>query len=349
MTHYEKIRKQLLEQISGMRVGEKIPNELHLAEFFEVSRMTVNKVITDLAKEGFLTRKRRLGSFVARKHSTRKVITILLPSANKIPFHLQYIISGATEAARALGVGIELVAISPDNTKDHIDFAAIEHLSESSYVLVVSNWFYRVFPFLNERKCKVLLIDRQLLQFAPENEAIKNFQILDCNMQAMIHNAFQRLYDAGCRRIAFRGKKPVLQSIACHYYELELEQRKMKGLLIAHNGENIRLSETELDSLARFMPDGLIFDADYIHTMMGTDFAQLTNIPEGLPYEVIQFNPQLNYLDHNPSSEEINGMVLGEKAVRMLLDPISPRYEILPPTYHPEAPGNKNQVDLFFE
>lgn len=349
MTHHEKIRQDLLEQISGMRTGERIPNELHLAEFFGVSRMTVNKVITELAKEGFLTRKRGAGSFVSRKNCSRKVITILLPSANNIPFHLQYIISGATEAARELGVGIELIAISPDNTKDHIDFSAIEHLSESSYVLVVSNWFYRVFPFLNERKCKVLLLDRQLLQFAPENENTKKFQILDCNIQAMVHNAFQRLYDAGCRKIAFRGMKPILQSISCHYYELELEQRNMKGLLLANDGGNLRLTEAELDSLTRFKPDGLIFDAQHFRSMMGRDFADVTNIPDGVSYEVIQFNPHHNFLDRNPSSEEIDGMSAGNMAVRMLLDPERPKYKILSPTYHPESSGGDSANHLFFE
>ena len=349
MTHHEKIRRELLEQISGMRTGEKIPKELHLAEFFGVSRMTVNKVITELAKEGFLIRKRGAGSFVAGKKASRKVISILLPSANNIPFDLQYIISGATEAARNAGVGIELIAVSPDNTKDHIDFSAIEHLTESSYVLVVSNWFYRVFPFLNERKCKVLLIDRQLLQFNPGDENIRNFQILDCDIQMMVHNAFQRLYDAGCRRIAFRGFTPILQSITCHYYELELEQRKMRGLLLSHRGGNIRLTEAELDSLARFKPDGLIFDAHYIRSMMGTDFASIANIPEGLAYEVVRFNPELNYLDHNPSSEAIDGNTVGKTAVKMLLDPALPRYHILQPVYYPESMKNKQEPVSFLE
>lgn len=349
MTHHEKIRQELLEQISRMRVGEKIQNELHLAEYFKVSRMTVNKVITELAREGFLTRKRGKGSFVARKNKERKVISILLACANNIPFDMQYIISGATEAARELGAGIELVAVSPDNTKDLIDFSAIEHLSESSHVIVASNWFYRVFPFLNERRCRTLLIDRQLLQFAPENEDVKNFQILDCNIQSMVHNAFQRLFDAGCRKIAFRGLSPMLHSITCHYYELELEQRKMKGLVLNNEGNHIRLTDAELDSIKRFKPDGLIFDAHHIRSLMGSDLASIANIPEGLSFETIQFNPSFNFLDKNPSSEEINGFQVGETAVRMLLDPKHPKYNILSPTYHPESEKIQPPTMQFFE
>lgn len=349
MTHHEKIRKELLEQISAMRPGERIPNELHLAEFFGVSRMTVNKVITELAKEGFLNRKRWLGSFVARKRASRQIVTILLPCAVNIPLELQLIISGATETARKMGIGIELIAVSPDNSKDHIDFSAIDHLSEDSFVIVVSNWFYRIFPFLRERNCRTLLIDRQLLQFTPEDKTVKAFQILDCNIQGMVHDAFQRLYDSGCRRIAFCGAKPVLQSITCHFYELELEQRKMNGFLTALDNGKFRLSEEELEPVRRFNADGLIYDARYIRALSGSDFRSVANIPDNLKIEVVQFNPQMNFLDKTPSSVMIDGFKVGENAVSMLLDPEKPMYRLLSPEYAPEADSSKVKQNIQFE
>ena len=337
MTHHEKIRKELLEQISMMRSGERIPNELHLAEYFGVSRMTVNKVITELAKEGVLNRKRGIGSFVSRKKNIRKVVSILLPCALNISWELQHIISGAAETARKMGVGIELIAVSPDNSKDHIDFSAIEHLSEESLVLVISDWFYRIFPFLRERNCRTLLIDRQLLQFAPQDDAIKDFQILDCNVQKMVQSAFQRLLDSGCKRIAFCGAKPVLQSITCHFYELELERRKMNGLLLALDSGKCRLTDEDLASLKRFNADGLIYDASYIHSLSGVDFRSITNLPETLKCEVVRFNPQMNFIDKKPNSSMIDGFSVGENAVKMLLDPEKPKYKILSPVYFPES------------
>ena len=349
MTHHEEIRKELLEQISAMRPGERIPNELHLAEYFGVSRMTVNKVITELAKEGFLNRKRGIGSFVARKRASRKIVTILLPSAMNLPAELQHIISGAAETARKMGVGIELIAVSPDNSKDHIDFSAIEHLSEESLVVAVSNWFYRIFPFLRERKCRTLLIDRQLLQFAPEDDSIRDFQILDCNVQEMVHTAFQRLYDSGCRRIAFCGVKPVLQSITCHFYELELEQRKMSGCLMAMENGKFRLTAEELDSIRRFNADGLIYDASYVRSLSGSDFRSIINIPESLKCEFVRFNPQMNFLDKTPSAGMINGFKVGENAVSMLLDPAKPMYRLLSPEYIPESDTLKLKQNINFE
>ena len=44
--------------------GRKIPYETQLAEHYGVSRMTVNKVLTQLAHSGFLERRRKLGTIV---------------------------------------------------------------------------------------------------------------------------------------------------------------------------------------------------------------------------------------------------------------------------------------------
>ena len=44
--------------------GRKIPFETQLAEHYGVSRMTVNKVLTQLANSGFLERRRKLGTIV---------------------------------------------------------------------------------------------------------------------------------------------------------------------------------------------------------------------------------------------------------------------------------------------
>ncbi|CAH1696828.1 Histidine utilization repressor [Hyphomicrobiales bacterium] len=46
--------------------GFRLPFEVHLAEHYGCSRMTVNKVMTQLAKGGLIERHRKAGSFVTR-------------------------------------------------------------------------------------------------------------------------------------------------------------------------------------------------------------------------------------------------------------------------------------------
>jgi GntR family histidine utilization transcriptional repressor len=66
-THHQKI----LEQVRGNILsgtwppGHRIPFENDMARDFGVSRMTVNKVLTQLTREGFLERRRKLGTLVS--------------------------------------------------------------------------------------------------------------------------------------------------------------------------------------------------------------------------------------------------------------------------------------------
>jgi GntR family histidine utilization transcriptional repressor len=56
--------------------GRKIPVEHELMKQYSCSRMTVSKVLTQLANARMIERRRKLGSFVSRPHSRSAVLTI---------------------------------------------------------------------------------------------------------------------------------------------------------------------------------------------------------------------------------------------------------------------------------
>jgi GntR family histidine utilization transcriptional repressor len=56
--------------------GHRIPSEHELANEYKCSRMTVNKVLTQLARANMVERRRKAGSFVTRSHSTSAVLEI---------------------------------------------------------------------------------------------------------------------------------------------------------------------------------------------------------------------------------------------------------------------------------
>ena len=56
--------------------GHRIPSEHELTQHFGCSRMTVNKVLTQLARAGMIERRRKLGSFVRRSPSRSAVLEI---------------------------------------------------------------------------------------------------------------------------------------------------------------------------------------------------------------------------------------------------------------------------------
>jgi GntR family histidine utilization transcriptional repressor len=56
--------------------GHRIPFETELTEIYGCSRMTVNKVLTQLAAAGLIERRRRAGSFVVQPRSEAAVLAI---------------------------------------------------------------------------------------------------------------------------------------------------------------------------------------------------------------------------------------------------------------------------------
>ena len=65
MTKQREIRDQVLERIETMEVGDAIPSERLLGTELGVSRLTVRAALDELVREGYLTRRRGAGTFVA--------------------------------------------------------------------------------------------------------------------------------------------------------------------------------------------------------------------------------------------------------------------------------------------
>lgn len=76
------LHQQILNEIESRIVsgewapGFRLPFEVDLAESYGVSRMTVNKVLTQLAKAGLIERRKRSGSFVARPQVQSAILEI---------------------------------------------------------------------------------------------------------------------------------------------------------------------------------------------------------------------------------------------------------------------------------
>ncbi|RJE84125.1 UTRA domain-containing protein [Paracoccus onubensis] len=78
VTHHDRILTELRNRITGgeWQPGFQLPFEIQLAERHGVSRMTMNKVLAQLTREGFLVRRRKLGTFVARPMTQAAVMEI---------------------------------------------------------------------------------------------------------------------------------------------------------------------------------------------------------------------------------------------------------------------------------
>ncbi|MDJ0630694.1 MAG: GntR family transcriptional regulator [Rhodobacter sp.] len=77
-TLHARIKAQILQKIIGgtWKPGYRLPVETDLARDHGVSRMTMNKVLTQLSSEGYLVRRKKSGTFVAQPRSQSAVLEI---------------------------------------------------------------------------------------------------------------------------------------------------------------------------------------------------------------------------------------------------------------------------------
>ena len=68
------IRDRILS--GDLEPGHRIPSEMELAGRYACSRMTINKALTQLARDGYVERRRRAGTFVRRPQVQSAIVEI---------------------------------------------------------------------------------------------------------------------------------------------------------------------------------------------------------------------------------------------------------------------------------
>ncbi|MGR6429849.1 histidine utilization repressor [Rhizobium sp. PAMB 3174] len=101
--------------------GHRLPFEVDLAASYDVSRMTMNKVMTQLAKSGLIERRRKSGSFVAQPRGQSAILEITdveaevramkLPYAYRLLSRTQRGATAADAAALEVRKGTGLIEI----------------------------------------------------------------------------------------------------------------------------------------------------------------------------------------------------------------------------------------------
>lgn len=98
-TLYSKIIDDIKRQIEENKLmpGEQLPTEMELAKKYNVSRITSQRALVELEREGLIYRRQGKGSFVlpfrsnTTKDVTHKVISIILPSDGPTGRRIDYI------------------------------------------------------------------------------------------------------------------------------------------------------------------------------------------------------------------------------------------------------------------
>ncbi len=324
MTIHETLKSEILERIAHMAPGTKIQTEAELCEEFKVSRMTVNRVVTELSHEGCLVRRRPLGTFVAERPQSAQKVIFALPCADFLTRNdtasaitLRRLAHGVVDAVRVGGGTVEFLSASPDNDNTHIDFASFRRCNANCAVILPGAWFNPLFPLLRECGANVGLIIADTLSES-EQEQCSDFHIFRRDLTTAIHDSVVRLHQAGRRRIALvslnlRSNHSRLAGYQQAVRELELPE------LVLYRGKRFgRLDDHEHHMLNDMHCDGVVFDATNLLGATGQDINEAANLPPELDVIAFGFSRDLNFIDHIPETFDFNEEQIGSEMVKVL-------------------------------
>ena len=346
-TRHQFLKRTIRQRVDEMLPGSRLSTENEFSTEFQVSRMTVNKVICELEKEGLVIRIRHHGTFIREHSKPTRMVTFLLPCPDNLvgqdhsSFYRRELLSGAMEAVRITGSRLETLSVSPTNNMDDVDFSSLKHLKSDSLVIVSGTWYAKIFAILHQYSCRVCFLDEQVLySYTEVKKYTENWLIGDMDMKQAIHDLVLRLYQQGCRRIAILS--PYLQypgHARTEGYRTAIQTSGLPELLFIQD-HPVRgpLSFQEIDFLPRNHCDGVIIDTSDLIGMAGNTLNQTLGLPDAMRLGAIYFHPEVNFFNQEPLSFQFDYKKMGYEAImRLLSDETEPRYKIYPAIFNQEG------------
>lgn len=196
---YEKIKQLLRDDILCHRAkGERLPSLIELAAHYQASRNTIQRAVDELAKEGFLTKRRGSGIYVAAARSKHLRIGFVYPwtlqELHAFQWHHALILHVEQEIAR---LGHELVVLCNvgKDTGEPAPPGFAQSLLSLDGVLFFNMRYHRVIGETLERGIPAL----SLHQVGP----IHNMSRIEADGAGGVYLAARHLIAFGHRRIAF--------------------------------------------------------------------------------------------------------------------------------------------------
>lgn len=216
----QELRKYLSQFISESAPGRKLPSENALCSKFNLSRMTVGKILNQLREKGEIVRRQGSGSFVAAEKS----VIFLLPcpdflsNINVMACGTPLRMKGVYQACKEMNLKFETVIVSLTNSRDDIDWNAMSRINRESLIYAYGVWYTTLFQFFSRKGAKVCVEHSHTYPYGLKQFG-KNFILFNRDRKLAIIRAMEHLWNQGCRRIAIAATP--FYSEKFHIYRLE--------------------------------------------------------------------------------------------------------------------------------
>jgi DNA-binding LacI/PurR family transcriptional regulator len=138
MLRYKVIKNQLVTEIAGMNVNDRLPSRLELCKRLDTTRMTVDKAIKELVLEGVLISRQGDGTFVAAAKEEQFAEVgnwgVIVPDVTDL-FYAK-IVRGVENVAQSYGINIILCNSDSDFDKQEQYIKRLNYSGVSGLIIV---------------------------------------------------------------------------------------------------------------------------------------------------------------------------------------------------------------------
>jgi len=138
--------------VDRLKPGDRLPTEEEMVRVHGLSRITVRRALLMLERDGFVSRKRRLGTFVARTPKSaaelqmvRGIVVLVIPALtghqSSDDHALASTVRGAEDELAKVGFAVHILSIGRDDEQDRVRVARLLENSRIEGICVIGSCF----------------------------------------------------------------------------------------------------------------------------------------------------------------------------------------------------------------
>lgn len=273
---YLQVKRALQE---GIRSGDfppasRLPSQVELCEQYNVSQITIQRALRELAEEGYLEARPGRGTYVLGGRATpmitrTRTIAIILGDVLSAYRTSKPMFDGITELCRADGYGI-MPLVLPDATDD--DASDYGSLTACAGAICSSPVDLQVVAWMQRQQMPYVLLYNDV--------ADQHSHCVSCNFASGVARATHHLFDQGCRRIALLTTEEAFFSAGQMRLGFQLAHESTGRMFDRDDVIHIHRQPEDVGPIVEqwiaedTAPDGLICANDEITTAAMTLFAE---------------------------------------------------------------------------
>lgn len=241
---HHQVREALLRRLQGMPLDSRLPSDRDLAREFNVAFLTINRVMNDLMREGYVVRRPRQGTFLASR--ARQLAShddapsadgsILLAYPNYFSHHVFSHLRLAEELALKNRVRLVEYKLSPDSTAERLAAVAARLADLRGVILMPVHSLTAPEALARFDALEVPVV---LMPASVPVARHPRLHATDVDWFALGHLAASTLLRAGHRRIAWLNHEPDRPEAVAKGMRAALKEHGLRGADLATIGHGV--------------------------------------------------------------------------------------------------------------